>query len=164
VLKVYNLPDSPGANSYEGVALTTAPGGTGLTLAWGYRGDGAKPGVLYWQRFSPDSGPTGPVQSAEIRVPYPTTNVRHLADLRIDPVGIVYVVGAADPGDDGPFSSALYAIGTLGEKGFTPNADPTVLRRFPHRKIEAFEMLPGADGGFIFGTDDESLGTWILRD
>ena len=163
VLKTFTLPESPGGNTYEGVALTTAPGG-GLTLAWSYRGDGPKPGVLNWQRFSVESGPTGPVQSAEIRVPYPTANVRHLADLRIDSAGIVYVVGAADPGDDGPFSSALYAVGTLSEKGFVPNPDPTPLRRFPHHKVEAFEMLPGADGGFVFGTDDENLGTWLLRD
>lgn len=66
-----------------------------------------------------------------------------------------------------PFSSAMYFGGVISkaaDKSFI-FAHPTAftpLFRFPYRKIEAFEFVPGIAGGIAFGTDDENLGSSIL--
>ena len=70
-----------------------------------------------------------------------------------------------DPGDAGPFVSAVYTLGvlrstpTLGIQ-FESNASLTRLWTFV-KKIEAIEFVPGPQGGIVFATDDENDGGWL---
>ncbi|MEH2082179.1 MAG: hypothetical protein V7K89_20040, partial [Nostoc sp.] len=103
--------------------------------------------------------------SANLKVPFPSGNVRHISDIKVDPVGIVYITSASDAGDDGPFQSAVYVAGYLGFRGnkivWRQNSQFVPLYRSDYHKIEGMELVPGAEGGVIVGTDDENLGSYV---
>ncbi|MEA5556221.1 hypothetical protein [Nodularia spumigena] len=41
------------------------------------------------------------------------------------------------------------------------NPEFTPLHRSNYRKIEGIELVPGANGGVVLGTDDENLGSYV---
>lgn len=82
------------------------------------------------------------------------------------PSGAIFITSASDPGNDGPFASAVYFAGTFNINNsqkitFAPSRAMTRLFTFDYHKVEGFEFVPGADGGIAFGTDDENLGAAI---
>ena len=163
VLHVSKLPDVPPGANFEGVSVQKLDGQ--LVVAWGHRGDGKQPGRLFWGTYDLPADAITRQGAADVFVPYPHGHgTRHLADLRVDPGGIVWVSATSDPGDEGPFNSAVYAIGTLnstgGTIGFRPDPSPTRLWVFRH-KVEAIELVPGRHGRIYFGSDDEHLGGWV---
>jgi len=138
-----------------------------LIVAWAERGLTAKPATLFWGKFDLAADAISNVRSAAFRVPYPVLDVRHISDVKVDAAGGVFVTSASDPGNDGPFSSAMYFAGVLrpaADKSFAFVQRPgfTKLYQFDYHKVEAFDFVPGADGGLVFGTDDENLGAAIL--
>jgi hypothetical protein len=165
VMKVFALPEVPDGSNFEGFALQKV--GDTLIAVWGHRGSSNDPGVLYWGRFDPGSHAFTEVQSAKIQVPWPEKDVRHISDLKVDSGGGLFLTAASDPGDDGPFSSAFYQGGTFvvaaGKVQFLPNPNPVRLLRFRYYKIEALELIPGKEGGVLFGTDDENRGASLYR-
>lgn len=147
----------------EGFAVQSV-GGKSVAI-WAERGDGKKPATLYWGTYDAVADAFALVGRDDVRVPYPAgANTRHVTDLRLDPAGVVWAAAASDPGDAGPFESAVYAIGTVQVRGdaveFHRNQPLTRLWTFT-RKIEALEFLPGREGRVYFGTDDESAGGWL---
>jgi hypothetical protein len=137
--------------------------GSALVAVWGQRGAGVEAGRLFWGRFELEPLAVRDVAQAEIKVPYPmesNPNTRHISDLEVAPDGEVWISATNDPGDDGPFESALYSVGTLAVHDanitFTRAESLTPLRKFS-RKVEAIEL--SADGRqVIVGTDDERDG------
>jgi hypothetical protein len=92
--------------------------------------------------------------------------VRHVSNIKIDTSGAAFVTATSDPGDDGPFASAFYYAGAFhsndkGKLSFSQPAVLTPLFRFDYHKVEGFTLVPGTDGGIVFGTDDENLGSAI---
>jgi hypothetical protein len=85
--------------------------------------------------------------------------------LKVDPAGIIYITSASDPGNDGPFQSGVYVAGYLGFRGnkiaWRQNPQLFPLYRCDYHKIEAIELVPGAEGGAIVATDDENLGSYV---
>ena len=165
VIKVFDVPSIPSERDFEGFALQKVAGT--MMAVWAERGLTAKPATVFWSKFDPDGDKFSDVGSASFRVPYPITDVRHIADIKLDATGAAFVVAASDPGNDGPFSSAAYFAGVfrVDEKGKITFAEPTAftpLFRFDYHKVEAFDFVPGADGGMIFGSDDENLGAALL--
>ena len=166
VLHVSRLPQVPPGSNLEGFSVEKIDGR--LVALWAHRGEGEQPAVLYWGSYDLPGDAITMQGSAEVVVPYPRgATTRHITDLRLDPGGTVWAGAASDPGDDGPFRSAVYAIGTLFDYGggtyrFHPNPNPTRLWTFD-RKVEAIELLPGAGGHVYFGSDDEKQGGWIYR-
>jgi len=147
----------------EGVAVQTL--GDKTVALWAERGDGHKPATLYWGIYDAVADTVTPQGKAQVAVPYPSgRNTRHITDLRLDGGGVVWGAAASDPGDQGPFESAVYALGSLHLEGdrivFQPNHAPTRLWT-ARRKIEAIEFVPGAAGRVYFGSDDESAGGWL---
>ena len=165
VIKAFDVPMIPAERDFEGFVLQKI--NNTLVAVWAERGGGtAKPATIFWSKFDLDGDKFTDVSWAPFRVPYPVTDVRHIADLKVDATGAVFVVSASDPGNDGPFSSAFYFAGVLSVAQdkiiFTKAAMPTRLFSFDYHKVEAFEFVPGADGGLAFGTDDENLGAALL--
>ena len=166
VLHVSRLPPVPPGSNLEAFCVEKIDGR--LVALWSHRGDGAQPAVLYWGSYDLPGDAITMQGSAEVVVPYPRgATTRHITDLRLDPGGTVLAGAASDPGDDGPFRSAVYAIGTLSDYGggtyrFHPNPNPTRLWTFDH-KVEAIELLPGAGGHVYFGADVETKGGWVYR-
>jgi hypothetical protein len=163
VLHESTLPGLEKNPNLEGFAVQSL-GGRSVAI-WAERGDGDKPGTLYWGTYDDVADAVTLRGQADVAVPYPSgRNTRHVTDLRLDGAGTVWAASASDPGDNGPFESAVYAVGTIQVRGdaveFRQNPELTRLWSFP-RKVEALEFQPGADGRVYFGADDESAGGWL---
>ncbi len=158
VIRTVPMPDAATGSNFEGFSVQKI---SGRWLAvWAHRGQDEKPAVIYWAGFDKSNDSFSKVNSAEIKVPFPKQGVRHISDLRVDGGGNVYITSASDAGDDGPFQSAVYIAGHFSENGkqFTINPDMTRLYQTYYHKIEAMELIPGDNGGFIYGSDDENMG------
>ena len=163
ILKVFDLPEHPENSNFEGLALQEIDGQ--LLMVWTHRGQDSDPGIIYWGTLDAKNYEIKPQGSVEFTVPWPTELVRHISDIKIDPSGTLYITSATDPGNDGPFSSAVYIAGVFtvndSEFEFRANSELAALYRFDDHKIEAIELIPGTNGGVIFGTDDENKGSSI---
>jgi hypothetical protein len=108
----------------------------------------------------------GEAASLEVRAPWPESDTRHIADLRLLSDGTLLAASASDPGNDGPFSSAVYIAGTLRPAADRPElaAAQPITRLFTTttHKIEAIELVPGPRGGLVIGSDDENAGGAIF--
>ncbi len=164
VLKVFTLPGITAQTNLEGFTLQEIDGN--LLAVWAHRGAGAEAATIYWGKLNLNNYQINQTSSANLKVPLPTgANVRHISDLKLDKAGILFIASASDPGSDGPFESAVYAAGYFGVRGnaiaFRPNLDLVPLYHYHYHKIEAIELIPGAAGGVIFGSDDENMGSSV---
>ena len=133
--------------------------GDKFLAAWGHRGKSKYPGKLFWGWLDFNSRTVEAVDSIEISVEWPTEHVRHIADLKINEFGDCWIVATSDPGDDGPFSSALYHIGRFQIEDNQINFYQILSRKpafkFETHKVEGFDFI---DNGIITATDDENFG------
>ena len=163
VRRVVDLPPAP--TDYEGLSVERVGGR--LVAALAARGGGATPARIEVGEFDPETDRIAVRATAEFTAPYPDPkdpNTRHAGDVKLVPLGILWVSATNDPGDAGPFRSAVYAAGLVRVEGdrirFEANPALAPLWAFS-RKVEAIEVVPGAAGGVLFGADDEDLGGWI---
>lgn len=163
VLKVFDLPNVPRGSNFESFALQNIDGK--LLAVWAHRGEGIDPAVIYWGVLDLATYQIVQQGSAILKVPFPTGNVRHVSDLKIDSAGVVFITSATDNGDDGPFDSAVYVAGSFSINGnFQFRQSLTPIFHLPYHKIEAIELVPGKTGGLALGTDDENMGASIYVD
>ncbi|GLF93394.1 hypothetical protein [Streptomyces yaizuensis] len=162
-LREFTVPgvaDGAHAENYEGFALVRRAGA--LAALWAHRGRDQEPAVVHLARLDWATLSFGPRTSHTVRVPYPGADVRHISDLEVSPAGEVLTSAASDPGDDGPFDSAVYAVGRvtgglfLGP-GFAPYPGPVLLEVFTGHKIEALACRGGVPDT-VLGSDDENQG------
>lgn len=167
VIKSLETPSIPSGSNFEGFTLQKI-GGKQLAV-WAERGENEKPGTIYWSLFDLSTYSFAATESSSIKVPFPNANVRHISDLKVDGQGRIFISSAADPGDDGPFASAVYQAGNFS----FDDASRIILHQpgglaqvftIETRKIEAFEIMPGEQERMVFGTDDENLGSAIYID
>ena len=176
---------------FESFALARV--GAKTIAVWAYRGSTSTPATVYWGSFKhvnndyeiePVPRPVhicAPWPGVEANAnndrcelapvaKWPDGDLRHIADLKIDAAGVVYVAAAVDGGNTGRrFISTVYIAGTFtpAVDGFTFSESPAhkgYLFQFAKYKIEALEFVPGAVGGMAFGTDDEDDGSSIYLD
>ncbi|WP_202868645.1 hypothetical protein [Kribbella antibiotica] len=155
VLSTFQVPAGKPGDNYESFALKVVR--DRLFAVWADRGQDARSSTIYSARFDAAKATFGPVQSVEFRVPYPATDVRHISDLEITADNRVLVTSASDPGDNGPFDSAVYQAGKLGKDGSIGLALKE-LARYPGHKIEALTCLSRSCDEVLYGTDDEAAG------
>jgi hypothetical protein len=162
----FQLPELPPDVNIEGISVQKL--GSQPVIAWGHRGAGRQPGLLYWGVLDLDHLRVNDVSKATVSVPFPSpsdSNTRHIADLKIDSNGAVWISSTNDPGDDGPFVSAIYTIGALHvskSEGTTFESNIALTRLWIFlKKVEAIEFVPGPQGAVAFGTDDENDGGWL---
>ncbi|MFE0190311.1 hypothetical protein [Streptomyces sp. NPDC058989] len=161
VIHEFRLPGISPDGNYEGFALARTARGT-VVAVWADRGGDERPAKLTAATWNPATDAFGQPDSVEFSVPYPAEHVRHVSDVELSARGGLTVSSASDPGDDGPYDSALYAAGRLvarddGEAELRLSATPDRLATFAGHKIEALACLPGSRTG-ILGTDDENDG------
>jgi hypothetical protein len=153
-------------NNYEGLRLANVRGET--VAVWSHRGGSGRDGLVFVAPVSWDNGLRfGPGSVYRLRAPWPESDRRDASDIVIRPDGEVIVSAASDPGDDGPFSSTLYSLGSLTKNPFGVWELPVGVGRFARptelpgwrnsRKIEALART----AGLIAGTDDENGGGWL---
>jgi hypothetical protein len=163
VVKEFNLPAFPLNSNFESFNLQDINGT--IVAMWAHRGEGKQPAKIYWGIFDLNKYQITTAGSANFTVPFPSGNVRHISDIKVDSAGIVYISSASDAGDDGPFQSAVYVAGYLGFNGnkifWRQNSQLFPIYRDEYHKIEGLELVSGAAGGVIVGTDDENLGSSV---
>ncbi len=160
VVRNFTLPSGKVQN--ESFALTRI--GTTTVAVWANRGTAAAGGKLFAATFNPSTGAFGQVAQATVQVPYPTVNVRPISDAKILSGGRIVISSASDSGNNGPFSAAAYAVGTVNFSGGRARLavnTPMSLGTYAAHKVEAI----GCKGSIgILGTDDENLGGWVAAE
>jgi hypothetical protein len=163
VLKEFELPGIVKGSNFEAFALQNIEGK--LVAVWAHRGEGKEAATIYWGLLNVNEYQITLAGSAKLKVPFPAGNVRHISDIKVDSAGVVYVASASDAGDNGPFQSAIYVAGYLGLRDnkviWQQNSQMIPLYRFNYHKVEGIELITGADGGIVVGTDDENLGAYV---
>lgn len=158
VRRTFTLPGSGTTN--ESFVLTSV---TGRSVAlWADRGSPSAAGKLHAAFVDLSAWTFGQVATVNVRVPWPTGPIRHVSDAAVVG-GHVIVSSATDPGDNGPFDSAVYDVGTLGRTSTRATLTahtPTELGRFPGHKIEGLTCAAGPD---LLGTDDEKAGGSVAQ-
>lgn len=147
-----------GAANIEAFALT--PIGSSVVAVWAIRGSSTAPATVFAATFVPGTGVFGKVVSGKVTVPYPTTKARPVSDLAI--VGFRLVASStSDPGNAGPFDSALYDVGSVGltaGRATLSLKPPVSLGTYAGHKIEGIACAAGTG---LLGTDDEKQGGWV---
>jgi hypothetical protein len=141
----------------EGFALTSVDGST--VAVWASRGSATQPARFKAATFNPGTAAFGPMSSGKVSVPYPTAHAREVTGLTVAD-GRVLVSSASDPGNLGPFTSAVYDVGTLEDiwgsgKPALRLKTPVELGRYDGHKVEGVACGHGVG---ILGSDDERLG------
>jgi hypothetical protein len=144
-----------GTAGIESFALTRA--GKRMVAVWATRGSPTDAANVYAATFQPATAAFGPVTAGTVEVTYPVDDVRHVADLAIVN-GSLIGSATADPGNDGPFSSAVYGLGEV--RRVHANAvleltEPALLATYDGHKIEGIACSGTTS---LMGTDDENLG------
>lgn len=152
------------AGGHQNEAFTMTQAGGATVALWADRGTETSPATLYAAILHLAKGTFGAVTTARVAVPWPTTHVRPVSDAAIVD-GRILVTSAADNGDNGPFDSAAYEVGTIGRKGarvtLTLHA-PTELERFAGHKVEGIACTDDRTPALL-GTDDEKLGGFVTQ-
>lgn len=166
VLHTVQIPPHTELTNIEGFALQQI--NNQLLAVWAHRGQDDEPGLLFWGKYHPQKTKITVDGSTAFQVPWPLQNVRHISDVKIATDGLFYVTAASDPGDQGPFQSATYVVGSFpfppapphGAQPPWQNSSTLIpLYRFNFNKVEAIELIPGQYGGIVLATDDEEFGS-----
>ncbi len=165
VLRIFQLPAGASGDNYESFALTGMSGR--LVAVWADRGQDSRPATVYAAELHLEP-PTffGSTTKMTVRVPYPQQNVRHVSDIEVTSTGKILISSASDPGNDGPFDSAVYDVGNIkfGTAGIQLPADPAPYKiaTFGGRKIEALTCISPDCEHLLLGSDDENSGGSLL--
>ncbi|HEY9801568.1 MAG TPA: hypothetical protein V6D25_14525 [Leptolyngbyaceae cyanobacterium] len=163
ILKEFELPRIPKGSNFEAFSLQNIEGK--LVAIWAHRGEAEQPAIIYWGVLDLNKYQINFAGSTQLKVPFPSGNVRHISDIKVDSAGIVYISSSSDAGDNGPFQSAIYVAGYLGLRNnkiiWQQSSQLVPLYRFNYHKVEGIELIPGADGGIVAATDDENFGASV---
>jgi hypothetical protein len=163
LIKEFNLPEFAKGSNFEAFSLQDIDGK--LVAVWAHRGEAEEPATIYWGLLDLTKYQIILTGSTNLKVPFPSGNVRHVSDIKVDATGVVFMSAASDPGDNGPFQSAVYVAGSLGYRNnkivFKQNSQLVPIYRTNYHKIEAIELVSGATGGVIVATDDENFGSAV---
>jgi len=165
VLHTAKIPPDAKKSNIEGFDLQQID--DRLIAVWAHRGQDTEPAVLFWGQYFPDQAKIKVNGSMPFQVPWPQHQVRHISDLKIAPDGLLFITAASDPGDQGPFHSAVYVMGrspflkptSISAVQKRDKATLTSLYRFHFNKVEAIELIPGKNGGIVLASDDEKFGS-----
>lgn len=147
----------------EGAAVAETDGG--FLFIWAERADGEASTLVQWTDLSLDPfaiGASGVVGSALFTLPDDLAALynRPLVGIEVDSSGRILAVTAFDPdSDDGPFRSAVMAIGHVENSGVVLDSAPTLIGVLDGFKVESVAVREdGETLGLFVGTDDENYG------
>ena len=162
----FNLPTATAQSNMEALALHCF--GFDCILVWAERGDDKQAAKLSWAKFDVDKNTVTSAEGKtfEFTASYPSLNRRSISDIAIDKQGVIWVSSASDPGDKGPFQSALYQLGAFSMKNSEINWIPSSSNTQPIAKYESenikIEGMSFIQDNLIMGTDDENMGSKIV--
>ncbi len=154
----------------EGAAV--ARRGEELILVFAERAHGARLTELVWGRLSLDPLTLRDLRRLPFENPLMGRDTRAVSAIEVDPEGRLYVAAAYDPGDEGPFRSAVWQVGRFADRAeggadIELLAEPVRLATLDGLKAEGLAVT-GRDGrgNLVVGTDDEDFGgtlRWLSR-
>jgi len=160
------LPTATAQSNMEALALHCF--GADCILIWAERGDDKQAAKLSWAKFDSDKNTIASTQvkTFEFTASYPGLNRRSISDIAIDKQGAMWVSSASDPGDEGPFQSAIYRLGAFSMNNSEINWIPSSNNTQPVAKYETdnikIEGISFIQDDLIMGTDDENKGSKIM--
>ena len=159
VIHTFTLPLIKSKMNLEG--LTIYPSGQGLLFIYGDRGSDSRPSTLFTSFFNRKNKKFYDINQFTFDLPKPKKHKRNISDLAIDMDGNLWTVATSDPGNYGPFISALYQLGKISPAGlFKPN-HPDLIRPIAIIKEQKVDALMFNKDYLILMTDNENLGSKI---
>jgi hypothetical protein len=167
VLGTVQLPQLAG--EIEGIACSRAKDGR-LLLLLGERGGSPAyaPAWIRWGWLDLGAGTldmTLPDGTMAMQIDWPEPNcspwARPISDLYLDAAGYLWIAGASDSGDAGPFRSVVYRAARINPDDQYPYyyaSDPRLVWELDGLKIEALAAPAVAGSVMSFATDDEVYG------
>jgi hypothetical protein len=156
------LPELP--HEIEGVATKSIDNRKLLVLVGGRGEDIDDPGRLHWAIYDQDaddlSWSEDGLKGVPVTLPHELgPGQRTISDLQLTPNGDLWGSAARDEGDEGPFESMIYRIGSLNGNSANP---VTLSLDHPHHvegnKVEALAMHGRRNDTLFFGCDNETFG------
>ena len=162
LINEFRIPDSGPPLNLESVLIFQES--NKWYIACAHRGSDKEDSILFWGSISlfDDNISIIVEDSVLINVPWPVNSKRHMSDMDIDDNKILWSSATSDPGDEGPYASAIYKIGSFQIENdvmkfilATPYLKQFV---FESNKVEAMTIIKNK---MVFATDDENLGAAI---
>lgn len=162
LIKEFRIPDSGPPLNFESLLILGES--DNLYVAWAHRGSDHEESILYWGSISlfNEDIVISVKDSIFINIPWPLTAKRHMSDMDMDNNNILWTSATSDPGDEGPYKSAIYKIGLF--EIVKENINFSILQSFPKQYVfekNKVEALTFNDNKIVFATDDENLGAAI---
>ncbi len=157
----FDLPNAVADSNMEAIAIHCF--GSSCLLAWAERGDDKTPAKLSWAHFNIEDNQLDEPENKpfEFKAPFPQQNLRSISDLAIDSKGEIWVSASSDPGDEGPYSSAIYHLGSFVQRenhidlNVAKEIKPLARYEKENVKIEGLVFTPE---GLLMGVENENLG------
>ena len=129
------------------------------TVLFGGRGDENGQSTIFWGSLTEEGlsfTPEG-LKGQKVDSPHLGPGQRSIADMAVDKDGQLWATAAVDNGDEGPFDSQVYRLGSMtseANRPFQTNSSSGV--HLAGTKAEAIAFT--SDGQFLVGSDNESFG------
>lgn len=161
LIQTFTLPGISNKMNLEGLAVFNSA--QGQVFIYGDRGSNKRSSTLITALYEPTNHNIYEVNKFVIELPFPENDKRNIADLAIDNNGGVWTVATSDPGNDGPFQTAIYHIGQMSNVGTFNFNHPSLLKPLmiiDNQKVEA--MIFNKER-LILMTDNENFGATFLQ-
>ena len=161
LLQTFTLPGISNKMNLEGLAVFNSA--QGQVFIYGDRGSSKRSSTLITALYEPANHKIYEVNKFVIELPFPENDKRNIADLAIDNNGGVWTSATSDPGNDGPFQTAIYHIGQMSNVGTFNFNHPSLLKPLmiiDNQKVEA--MIFNKER-LILMTDNENFGATFLQ-
>ena len=161
LLQTLTLPGITNKMNLEGLAVYNSA--QGQIFIYGDRGSDKRSSTLITAFYEPDNHKIYEVNKFVIDLPVPKNDKRNIADLTIDNNGAVWTSATSDPGNDGPFKTAIYQIGQMSNVGTFDFNHPSLLKPLIMIDNQKVEAMLFDKGELILMTDNENLGATYFR-
>ena len=161
IVQNFTLPGISNKMNLEGLAIYSSA--QGPIFIYGDRGSNKRSSTLITALYDPSNHNIYEGSKFEVDLPIPAKSKRNIADLTIDINGGVWTAATSDPGNNGPFKTAIYQIGQMNNTGTFDFNHPSLLKPLMIIENQKVEAMIFDNGDLILMTDNENFGATFLR-
>ena len=161
VVHTFTLPGLSNKMNLEGFAVFNSA--QGQVFIYGDRGSNKRKSTLITALYDPTNHNIFEIKKFEIELPIPEKSKRNIADLAIDKNGGVWTAATSDPGNNGPFQSAIYQIGQMSNVGTYSFNHPSLIKPLLILENQKVEAMTFNKEGLYLMTDNENYGSTFLQ-
>ena len=161
IVQTFTLAGISNKMNLEGLAIYNSA--QGQIFLYGDRGSNKRSSTLIVALYDPTNHNIFEVSKFEFELPVPEKSKRNIADLTIDINGGVWTAATSDPGNNGPFKTAIYQVGQMNNTGTFDFNHPSLLKPLMIIENQKVEAMIFDKGDLILMTDNENFGATFLR-